>query len=144
MVYLFTRYDLRFIFWRNVFDGLSFHTLCCTVYLFYTVCFMVYLFTRYDLRLIFHTMRFTVYLFTRYVLRFIFSYVIFYSLERNLTLIRRENDAFRSSMSGGSLPSHSMSPTPPSLSSYTEMCIKSLQEHTAAAQVHTLRIHVYI
>ncbi|WAR22481.1 hypothetical protein MAR_016455 [Mya arenaria] len=51
------------------------------------------------------------------------------SLELKLASVRRENDAFRSSLSGGSLPSHSMSPTPPSLSSYTEHCIKSLQDH---------------
>ena len=63
-----------------------------------------------------------------------YMYVIS-SLERKLHLLRRENDAFRSSISGGSLPSHSTSPTPPSLSSYTEQCVKSLQEQNLHAQV---------
>ncbi|KAH3787471.1 hypothetical protein DPMN_165595 [Dreissena polymorpha] len=57
-------------------------------------------------------------------------------LERKLQLIRRENATFRSSMSGGSVPSHSMSPTPPSLSLYAEQCIKSLQEHSLQKQDH--------
>ncbi|XP_045178318.2 uncharacterized protein LOC123538349 isoform X2 [Mercenaria mercenaria] len=57
-------------------------------------------------------------------------------LERKLRILRRENDAFRSSLNGGSVPSHSMSPTPPSLSSYTEQCIKSLQEQSLAIQEH--------
>ncbi|XP_060557976.1 uncharacterized protein LOC132718302 [Ruditapes philippinarum] len=57
-------------------------------------------------------------------------------LERKLRILRRQNDAFRSSCNGGSVPSHSMSPTPPSLSSYTEQCIKSLQEQSLAIQEH--------
>lgn len=53
-------------------------------------------------------------------------------LERKIRILKRENDAYRSSLNGGSMPSHSMSPTPPSLSSYTEQCIKSLQEQSIA------------
>lgn len=58
------------------------------------------------------------------------------SLERKIRILKRENAAFRSSLNGGSMPSQSMSPTPPSLSSYTEQCIKSLQEQSIAIQEH--------
>ncbi|KAL4216867.1 hypothetical protein ACF0H5_023329 [Mactra antiquata] len=57
-------------------------------------------------------------------------------LERKLRVLRRENDTYRSSLNDGSIPRHSMSPTPPSLNSYTEQCIKSLQEQSLAVQEH--------
>lgn len=53
------------------------------------------------------------------------------SLEKKIRLLKRENDVLRSSASLSFRPSDSTSPTPASLSShnsYTENCIKALQE----------------
>ena len=54
-----------------------------------------------------------------------------YSLEKKVRFLKRENDVLRSSASLSFRPSDSTSPTPASLSShnsYTETCIKALQE----------------
>ena len=64
------------------------------------------------------------------------------SLEKKVRHLKRENDALRSSASLSFRPSDSTSPTPASLSShnsYTETCIKALQEAQVMKLLSSLR-----